>query len=1009
MFTLSLYAAGMLKWAVAKDEQHRNNSMSTPTTSGTISKPRKRLKASPSNVSTPSSVISEVELSGEYKPRSSQLLHQKNGNHRLGTKTKSHFRFSRLMKSYYVREQSNSFSTNQSKLEGKDSNNGMDSKSMLYMSLDQLPLAIVKQYERMLQDTNTVNNNSSNSVNIDKLNTVIQPLKKCRKAKSPPGSSRSSHSSSRGSSSGLILHSALKKESKSHPSNPKKVTICTSRSSLRSSSSSLIREAKNRPLKVYSTSSRTGEKDQKLWKRTTNTNGSKSPGEKLLCNEIYPTSAVCSDIISPNCRTNHYDVPSNDVKKVISCGKGKVPTVKQSTKITSACGEDYHKVRNEFPKNACSPLREQNNNVIESVDELGERETNDTTARKVELGSSNKPKSIDSKGLIPSGDAKNEEDSSTKWKSKLDGYNIYSSHHDTTDPQFLEKSITFVSPRIARCARKLTLKRSELRKLERIKNQTERLNRFLKRYYHDCLPQIPGEQDEEAPSSPEEKSLSLAVLQRHWTDANRFSDDSSSCSVSSSGSSSISRMPTVNSQDLEHFENIKNSSYALYENDDFHLLPIIPEDSPSELSSSSEYKCPMSSVAEIGRRVSAEDSYHGDSIMPMSFLTDVSVSTTDSHDNPLVGKVQQDIIPDDPALLMKHSGRNGHHNDNNNNNEGLFVVHDACRSSYVTGGGPELEKLKGRLSGEPLGEPFEMPTLEDEGFMSPYPPVEGSSPTTSTSLSRFSISSGDSDKSSRHYPEKNSVRFKQGNIYDDDKLNPISSCSSDDDGYSHNSFLAKGSNSSSGSNNELPHLDLHNETWDSHTHLMMRETNNGDEHCSRKKITFTASSSCSSDCCSSSITSSDSGSFSPQAQKAIENHHEKEDMSITGIQGGSISLLGSGMFSCATPSGRKKSVCKKPCTPRKLVRKPPVKSTFSGKGKMEHDCFILVMLLQEIQKINCHSSAELMRIIIHIKVLCGWCLFIDAFFPRLTVFLYPRGIHVPPNSPCNVCNVTHRI
>lgn len=82
------------------------------------------------------------------------------------------------------------------------------------------------------------------------------------------------------------------------------------------------------------------------------------------------------------------------------------------------------------------------------------------------------------------------------------------------------------------------MKRRELRKLEKLRAETDQLNRFLRKYYHDCLPALPPE--DEGDLSPEKKSVSsflhqLAQSMQMW-DKSDMTDSSTDSTPSDSDS-----------------------------------------------------------------------------------------------------------------------------------------------------------------------------------------------------------------------------------------------------------------------------------------------------------------------------------------------------------------------------------------------------------------------------------------------------------------------------------------
>lgn len=374
--------------------------------------------------------------------------------------------------------------------------------------------------------------------------------------------------------------------------------------------------------------------------------------------------------------------------------------------------------------------------------------------------------------------------------------------HDTTDPQFLEpKPITYSTPPVAKCAKKLTLKRSELKKLERLKTQTERLSLFLKKYYHDCLPNLP--EDEESSCSPEEKSVRLSILKTHWrevksaTSASKHrphphflhnldneeheEEDSEeshllhSCYENVAKSYKQHRFPYSNPKESNKFSPLHTSSFASYATlpelsvDDYSVtwenllnaspgltssdpsppvghLPIILEDS-GEISSSnnSEYHSHHQVFNHTHSNGGQDVEMARDAIIMRGFGLDESflISRTQIETDDSMLHLTKEILSDERKL---HPHLDVYHHDRMSDNfsPSVKISYDdeVFGSDDGEGGGFGMEKLKGLLF-QPLGEDLFDAPAEDEGFMSPYPP-EAYSPASSSSTStfnRFSVSS----------------------------------------------------------------------------------------------------------------------------------------------------------------------------------------------------------------------------------------------------------------------------
>jgi len=170
--------------------------------------------------------------------------------------------------------------------------------------------------------------------------------------------------------------------------------------------------------------------------------------------------------------------------------------------------------------------------------------------------------------------------------------------HETTNPDFLEKhskspppnSHPYQSPNQTK-NQKLSLKRRELRKLEKLRGESAELNLFLRKYYNDCLPKLPPE-EEGGESPPEEKSLLASFLDQLARTMRRWEKGQVKYCQSRYSGTSLSSTPTSSSttSDSEFSSNLTEGEsesdppvWGLGRDVDF--LPMIPED-PAEVSSS---------------------------------------------------------------------------------------------------------------------------------------------------------------------------------------------------------------------------------------------------------------------------------------------------------------------------------------------------------------------------------------------------------------------------------------
>jgi hypothetical protein len=987
-----------------------------------------------------------------------------------------------------------------------------DSKSLLYMSLDHLPMAIVKQYERMLQDaplkpppqsilktrhspssnnhSNSCNNSSNRNKNPSHHNrpsTIrIQNQNNFTSSVSRPGSSSDPCKKSLPKSVRMQEHCGdtdQKSKSKinaSHPSPsrssinsiciPKSVSnlevrnvscsntpIYLSSSSKKnrnihnsstSSSSHLIsiKEATNRPLKVLS---------------VPDPNRDKSDTRKIL------SSSIAEDIINEKCSQNSEVPKGNNSTQVIS--KANSLETKTNTEIPEAPlnipTEDDNTNNPSMPSNqtlkSCivlSPATVSKETITLTVNHKNnDRELKAKNSKATEHASIITPVNDENNPIncIPStinypinNDTIGANDDDCIMKPPTQpiirgGGSNHPLPHDITDPQFLEKSITYNTPPVPRCAKKLTLKRSELRKLERLKTQTERLNRFLRKYYHDCLPNLPEEEDGQC--SPEEKSLCLSILRTHWREVktsssgsaggagisvderskdsdqlvknlrnNRATDGMETTTPSISVLSSsyrahhndrrktyprikpllpFSQSMTINGMrsnnnnstsfnscvddeddDSVDWENLRNAAALISYSNDSCLLPIIQEDS-AEVSSStgsnssvSDSRCSRKgSISNSDPSMSIGESHAQDDGLATAEVCRKRVAPLD--DSFLMSST--DLRLDDSlVLLTKESlGLSEKRNERDSPTEFVKISYeisggenDEEGEEEDEGGSFGIKKLKA-LKMEPLGDLFEAPAslAEDEGFMSPYPPEVYSPASSSSTFNRFSVSSSGKGSGCTQEEENEHENYDYDeDDYDKDEVEisnfphtqPRSSStsssssdftSSEEEGgpratqkYAHHMKMKRENANYLQEDDKDCNKD---ETWNSHGCYIPRMASPCGSLSSNSHQSFSVSTSITTQ--SGQDEYEDNQSHDMPVKKRENGDEDENVVDEESFEMPDLKSRNQFALAFSTPMNSKstrlpgaslRSHRLKKMTPRRLVRKPPVNSAFSGKG-----------------------------------------------------------------------------
>ncbi|XP_021948773.2 uncharacterized protein LOC110846360 isoform X4 [Folsomia candida] len=927
-----------------------------------------------------------------------------------------------------------------------DNNNSIinsDSKSLLYMSLDHLPMAIVKQYERMLQDNkqpppkSVLKSQHVTNCSINHQHRPPNAKTKKQKQVSPPHKKPYSKS---------ITFKDDVNESK--PNNKHETQEVVNTTSLRRPSSVpvlnlkgteiRIKEAQHRPLKVLSASisplkpQPTSGLDTVLVK--TKSNLTNKPINKKFPSQHIGIEATVKR--KTDCPEKYEKSPKLQAKKsTLVCDKISRPprssVVFSSSSSSSSSGDstvpnegnladpklkpNIHDGKLQTNAKKMDPIPENDENNPNYIPKVPKKTSRNGHNFKV----TNSPHIAHDKEVSSaSGDA-----IITATGAQMPNLN------DTTDPLFLEpKSITYSTPPVPKCAKKLTLKRSELKKLERLKTQTERLNRFLKKYYHDCLPNLPEEEEDSC--SPEEKSVRLSILRTHWREVkstsygdqfllddvdevvndnnnilhssyenvaksyqrNRFAfSNPKICNkfspLHSSSFSSYTTLPELSVDDYSvTWENLLNtaaspliSSYPTTTESSSHpppgVLPIIEEDYSAEVSSSfnSEECHHQDQDKELVRDVACSERLLG---LDESFLQ--NSRTRIETDDSLIQLAKESCLSEEHHH-HHHSQHNHHDRMSDNFNTGVKISYDDGKEDEGGGGGSAggegedgfgSKKLKGLLL-QPLGLVFDPPaSLEDEGFMgmSPYPP-EAYSPASSSSAStfyRFSLSSSSGKGSTREDGEEHESEENYfGDDYDKEQSNLGRTSSQSSSASSCGTDAEIASMEGGGPKyimRELKHENAnylhpvkrpsvlvmescgdHNETWNSHGYV-------SNSPCG---TTISSSSAHSSHSHHSDTTASNSShSPSPTGEVDAQVEHDEdadETLNFNSMRNqrendrGEESVISNRLaLPFSTPVFRSKCLPQtrllrfksKKWMPRKVVRKPPVNSPYSGKGEL---------------------------------------------------------------------------
>lgn len=517
-----------------------------------------------------------------------------------------------------------------------NSGGNADSKSLLYMSLDHLPLAIVRQYERMLQESTTMLTTQENDspegilkeeakTDTKKSQKMISPKPKKIVAVQPSKSSKTKCVQSEtiisapfNDHKSIVPDNQLNpsgehnKNQKSLKSSPSPVKNAHT-SNIETKNSVSIKQARSRALQVHTNNttdnnnSCNNKSSPKLRKSAAEPRKRKSPSPEPTNEKCTQTSAqkskktgrfkvtiVSSPALSasPTCAQNMSsgkipvnnqknksgkvnDVEKKDVgceteskhfplKSILKdCKSSTLPRMKsdhlkqKGSTNTSGVATSDKKEKGTVIYGRSSSFRLSSSSNGEKSRKTRKSGTSPVSSRKESLSGEDKAKKLPS---ISSSSSSSSCTTPTKDLNVSSGLghnvsiipcnnNVTTSvlfDHDTTDPQFLEMPVPICTPAVSRCAKKLTLKRSEIRKLERIRTQTEKLNRFLKKYYHDCLPNLPEEEEETC--SPEEKSVHLSVLRTHWVE--KCPEESTTSTSTRDGSPDADKMEHLLTQKI---------------------------------------------------------------------------------------------------------------------------------------------------------------------------------------------------------------------------------------------------------------------------------------------------------------------------------------------------------------------------------------------------------------------------------------------------------------------------